>query len=260
MTDAGRAAVQLRADLKTFRRDPAAMFFTAVLPVLFLCLFAAIFGNERVPERGNVRVATLQVPALIALAVTSASFVSLAIGLTEVRESGVLKRTRGTPVPAWVVFAGRIGTAIVVAIGVTAVLLAVGALVFDVAVPTGTLPGLVLALGAGAAAFCALGIAITGVIPTVSAASALTNVIVLPLYFVSGVFIPSSELPDWLNDVSEWLPLKPLVDGLTTAFDPRTTAPGITWGDLGLLALWGLLGLTLALRTFRWTPRHAAGG
>ena len=95
MTDAGRALVQLRADLKVFVRNPAALFFTAILPVIFLTMFVSIFGNGRAgPEYGNVRISTLQVPAFIALAVVSASFVGLAMGLVSIREDGVLKRVR----------------------------------------------------------------------------------------------------------------------------------------------------------------------
>ena len=145
MTDAERFAVQLRTDLKVFVRNPAALFFTAILPVIFLTLFVSIFGNNDAgPEYGHVKTATLQVPAFIALAVVSASFVGLAMGLVSLREDGVLKRVRGTPAPPWLVFAGRIGTAFVSATIVTAILCAIGAVFFGVTLPTHTLPGLVL--------------------------------------------------------------------------------------------------------------------
>ena len=120
MTDAERFAVQLRSDLKVFVRNPAALFFTAILPVIFLTLFISIFGNNDAgPEYGHVKTSTLQVPAFIALAVVSASFVGLVMGLVSLREDGVLKRVRGTPAPPWLVFAGRIGTAFVSASIVT---------------------------------------------------------------------------------------------------------------------------------------------
>jgi ABC-2 type transport system permease protein len=252
--------VQLRSDLKVFVRNPAALFFTAILPVVFLCLFVSIFGNDRTGEEyGNVRVSTLQVPAFIALAIVSASFVGLAIGLVSVREAGVLKRVRGTPAPPWIVFAGRIGTAIVSATIVTVLLVAIGAIAFGVRVPTATLPGLVAALAVGAFAFCALGIAYTRAIGSEDAAPAMTNAIVLPLYFISGVFVPVSELPAGLRHVADVLPVKPLVDALTVVFDPRTNGAGIAGGDLAILAAWGVVGLLIALRTFGWTPRAQAG-
>ena len=260
MSDAGRFLVQLRSDLKVFVRNPAALFFTAILPVIFLTLFVSIFGNDRAGEEyGNVRISTLQVPAFIALAVVSASFVGLAIGLTSVREDGVLKRIRGTPVPPWIVFAGRIGTAIVSALIVTTILCAIGAVAFGVSLPTSKLPGLLVTLFVGAAAFCALGIAYTRLISSEDAAPAMTNAVVLPLYFISGVFVPVSELPDGLRTVAGVLPVKPFVDALTEAFDPRATGLGFDGPDLLVLAAWGLAGLVLAVRFFVWTPRQQAG-
>jgi len=127
VSDVARALAQLKADLRIFRRNPAALFFTAILPVIFLCLFVGIFGNQRLEEYGGVRSSTLQVPAFIALAVISAAFVSLAMGFTRMRENGVLKRVRATPVPSWIVFAGRIGTSIITALLTTALLMLIGA-------------------------------------------------------------------------------------------------------------------------------------
>lgn len=251
--------VQLRSDLKVFVRNPAAIFFTAILPVLFLCLFVSIFGNERDENLGNIRQATLQVPAFIALAVVSASFVGLAIGLVAVREDGVLKRIRGTPAPPWIVFAGRIGTAIVMATIVSVVLMAIGAIGFGVEVPTTTMPGLVCAIVVGAFAFCALGIAYTRAIRSEEAAPAMTNVVVLPLYFISGVFVPISQLPSGLVSFADLLPVKPFVDALTVPFHPATTGAGIAGGDLLVLAAWGVAGLVVAVRFFAWTPRRQAG-
>jgi ABC-2 type transport system permease protein len=252
--------VQLRSDLKVFVRNPAALFFTAILPVIFLTMFVAIFGNERAGgDYGDIRISTLQVPAFIALAVVSASFVSLAMGLTNVRENGVLKRVRATPVSPWIVFAGRIGTAVISAVTVTAILCAIGALAFGVTLPTSTLPGLLATLFVGAFSFCALGIAYTGLIPSEEAAPAMTNAVVLPLYFVSGVFVPVSQLPDGLRRVADVLPVKPFVDALTAAFDPRTSGLGLEGKDLLVLAAWGMVGLLLAVRFFVWTPRRQAG-
>jgi len=252
--------MQVRSDLKVFVRNPAALFFTAILPVIFLTMFVAIFGNERAGgEFGDIKVSTLQVPAFIALAVVSASFVSLAIGLTISRESGVLKRVRATPVSPWIVFAGRIATAVISALAVTAILCAIGAIAFGVTLPTTTLPSLLVALLLGAFSFCALGIAYTGLIPSEDAAPAMTNAVVLPLYFISGVFVPVSQLPEGLRRVADVLPVKPFVDALTAAFDPRATGLGFHAADMLVLAAWGVAGLLLAVRFFVWTPRQQAG-
>lgn len=258
MSDARRVLAQLTADLKVFRRNPAALFFTAILPVIFLCLFVGIFGNARLEDYGGIRASTLQVPAFIALAVISASFVALAIGFTNARESGTLKRQRATPVAPWIVFAGRIGTSIVMSVVVTTVLMTIGAVAFGVSLPTSTLPGLLSALAVGTAAFCALGIAYTRMIPSQDAAPAMTNAVVLPLYFISGVFVPFRQLPDGLQSIAELLPAQPFVDALQIAFDPNTTGAGVAGDDLLKLAVWGVIGLIIAARTFDWTPRHSA--
>jgi ABC-2 type transport system permease protein len=259
VSDARRALAQLTADLKIFRRNPAALFFTAILPVIFLVLFVGIFGNEKLEQYDGVRAATLQVPAFIALAVISAAFVALAMGFTRMRENGVLKRVRATPVAPWIVFAGRIGTSIVTAVVTTALLMAIGAVVFDVTLPTNALPGLLAALAVGTFAFCTLGIAYTRVISSEEAAPALTNAVVLPLYFISGVFVPFRQLPEGLQRVSELLPAQPFVDALRIAFDPNTTGSGFAGEDLLKLAIWGVVGLVLAVRLFEWTPRRQAG-
>ena len=227
--------------------------------MIFLCLFVAIFGNERLEEYEGVRASTLQVPAFIALAVISSAFVSLAMGLTRMRESGMLKRVRATPVPPWIVFAGRIGTSIVIAALVTGLLMLIGWLVFGVSVPGGTLPGLVATLAAGTFAFSTLGIAYTRAISSEEAAPAMTNAVVLPLYFISGVFVPFRELPEALQHVAELLPAQPFVEALRVAFDPNTTGAGFAGEELLKLAIWGVVGLVLAVRLFGWTPRRQAG-
>jgi ABC-2 type transport system permease protein len=258
VNDVRAALVALQSDLKIFVRNPAALFFTAILPIVFLILFVSIFGNAR-SEQFGVKLATLQVPAFIALAVVSASFVGLAIGLTSVREDGILKRMRATPVPPWIVFAGRIGTAIVSTVIVTSILMAVGAVAFGVTLPTHTLPGLVVTLAVGSATFCALGIAFTRLIPSEEAAPAMTNAVVLPLYFISGVFVTAEVLPAGLLHVADVLPVKPFVDALFVAFNPQTTGAGFAGQELAIIAAWGVVGLLLAVRFFSWTPRQQAG-
>jgi ABC-2 type transport system permease protein len=254
VSDARRAAEQLRADLFVFRRNPASMFFTAILPIIFMVLFVSIFGNQT-DSKLHVKISTLQVPGFIALAVTSASFLGLAIGLVRAREDGVLKRVRGTPIPSWVVFAGRVGVAIVTAVGVSVILLVLGRLLYGVDLKLSRVPELLLTLAVGATALSAVGIFYSGLIPSFDAAPAMTNAVVLPLYFISGVFVPTSQLPHWLAQVASVFPIKPLNDALYACFNPASTYP---WGKLGVLAAWGVGALLVAMRTFSWVPRRDA--
>ena len=100
---------EFRYDQKVFWRNPASVFFTALLPVIFLLILATIFGDETIESLGNVKTTTYYIPAIITLALVSATFVSLAINLTVAREAGLLKRGRGTPLPAWVFIGGWVG-------------------------------------------------------------------------------------------------------------------------------------------------------
>jgi len=156
--------------------------------------------------------------------------------------------------PPWVFMAGRIGTAMVVTALLVVLVSGIGRLVYGVTLPSGTLPGLVLAVLAGAASFSALGFALTALIPTENAAPAVTNAIVLPLYFVSGIFVPNDEMPEGIQRVGDLFPVKHLFEALLTAFDPSEAAPGIAGTDLAIVAAWGIAGLAIAVRTFRWAP------
>jgi ABC-2 type transport system permease protein len=170
----------------------------------------------------------------------------------------VLKRRRATPVPAWVLIAGRALAAIVVALSVMTVLLLIGRFAYGVHLPSRTLPGVILTAVVGAVTFCCLGYALSTAIHSADAAQPMVQAIMLPLYFISGVFIPNVTLPAWLRDVAKVFPVQHLADGLHHAFDPATTGTGIVWSDIGVLALWGAIGLTVALTRFDWTPSTAA--
>jgi ABC-2 type transport system permease protein len=228
-----------------------------MLPVVFMVLFVAIFGNQT-DKHLHIKESTLQVPGFIALAVTSTSFLGLAIGLVRAREDGVFKRVRGTPVPSWVVFVGRVGVAIVSAFAVSLLLLVIGRVLYGVHIELKRLPALVVTLALGATALSAVGIAYSRLIPSFDAAPAMTNAVALPLYFISGVFVPTSELPHWLADVGGVFPIKPLNDALFACFDPLISGSGFQLGKLAVLAAWGLGALVLAVLTFQWVPRRDA--
>ena len=137
----------------------------------------------------------------------------------------------------------------------TVIVTLIGRVVYDVEVPTTTIPALVVTLVVGAFSFSCLGFALTAIIPNEDAAPAITNVAVLPLYFLSGVFIPDTEIPDGVLDVASVFPIRNFFEAIFTAFDPATTGAGFEWGHLGIVALWGVGGLLLAMRFFRWAPR-----
>jgi ABC-2 type transport system permease protein len=247
---------QFRYDQKAFWRNPASVFFTVMFPVVLLLIFGTVFGNDTVEVRGGIDTTTYYVPAIITLSVISATMQSLAMTLVIAREDGRLKRSRGTPMPPWVFIVGRVGNSIVVALMMLVLLAAIGGVLYGVAVPWDRLPQIVVTLVVGATAFCCLGIALTAAIPSQDAAAPIVNALLLPLYFLSGVFIPDDQLPSGVIHFADLFPIRHFFEAF---FDAYVPGPGggasISWGSLAIVALWGVAGLLIAVRFFRWTPR-----
>jgi ABC-2 type transport system permease protein len=244
---------QLRYDQKVFWRNPPAVFFTVMFPVLLLVIFSAIFGDETIGKDG-IEVTTYYVPAIITLSIVSATMQTLAMSLVLAREDGRLKRGRGTPMPAWVFIAGRIGNSIVVAVLMLVLISALGKLLYGVSIPWERAPDLLVVLVVGAASFCCLGIALTALIPSQDAAAPIVNALLLPLYFLSGVFVPDDELPDGVIDFANHFPVRPFFQAIFDAYLPGN-GPALAWDHLLVVGIWGVAGLVLAIRFFRWTPR-----
>ena len=255
MTGIGLALHQFRFDQKVFWRNPASVFFTVMLPLIFLFIFATIFGNEEIEERG-VKATTYYVPAIVSLAVISATLQSLAINLAQDRERGLLKRVRGTPLPTATFVSGRVGNSLVVSVLMVVLVAVIGNLVYNVSLPDETIPAVLLTLAVGAFSFCCLGFALTAAIPSEDAAPAISNATVLPLYFISGIFIPDSEIPEGVLRVADVFPIRHFFEAFFTAWDPNTTGSGVELGDLAVVLAWGLAGLLVALIAFRWEPRR----
>jgi ABC-2 type transport system permease protein len=196
------------------------------------------------------------VPAIITLAVISATTVKLATNLPAEREAGRLKRVRGTPLPPAAFVAGRVGNSLVISVIMVALVSLIGALVYGVQIPTETMPAMLVTLAVGAFSFSCLGFALAAVIPTEEAAPAVTNATVLPLYFLSGVFIPENEIPDGVLNFADPFPIRHFFEAMFTAWDPNTTGSGFELGHLAVVAAWGVFGLLVAIRFFRWEPRR----
>jgi len=245
-------------DLRGFLRNRQGRFFTLVLPLLFLVIFVAVFGNDKV-GRLHLPAKVYYVPGISALAIIAASFVNLVISITVLREEAILKRRRATPVPAWALIAGRTLTALGVSLVSVIVLLLVGRFAYGVRLRAHTIPGLAITAVVGSISFCILAYAFSTLIENEDAAQPMVQAVMLPLYFISGIFIPAVNLPSWLSHVAQVFPVQHLSDGLHHAFAPATTGIGIVWSDIGVLALWGAIGLVFALFRFSWLPKAATG-
>lgn len=241
---------------RAFRRNPASAFFTVVFPLLFLVIFTLLFGGTPFgPPGRQVSGATFYTPGIIAFSVISACYTNLAMSITIARDSGILKRIRGTPLPPLVYLAGRVLNCVIVAVFLVIVVAAFGSIVYGVQLPTQTLPALIVTLLVGAASFSALGLAVAGLVPNADAAPAVVNFSILPLLFISDVFISLENAPSWLLTISDLFPVRHFARALFAAFDPFATGTGFRPGDLLVIAGWGIAGLLIAVRTFTWEPR-----
>jgi ABC-2 type transport system permease protein len=242
---------EVRNQQRLFWRSHEAAFFTFALPIVFLVLLGSVYGDERIEGVGG---STFLLAGLLGYGVVATAFAGLAISLVVRRESGVLKRVRGTPLPTGVYLGATIAsTLVVIALQVFAQL-AVGIGVLDAERPAEPL-AFAGALLLGAVAFAALGLAVTGIVRSAEGSSAVVNAIYLPMVFISGVFFSVESLPGFLETVASVSPLTYLLDLLRAVF-VEGAGVAASAADVAVLAGWGLAGAVLALRTFRWEPRE----
>ncbi|MGH7425222.1 MAG: ABC transporter permease, partial [Candidatus Methylomirabilales bacterium] len=168
----------------------------------------------------------------------------------------LLKRVRGTPLPGWGYLAGRVIHATLIALGLVAIVTAAGVAFYGVDPPGNTLPALVVSIAVGAGAFCALGLAVTALIPNADASPAVVNASILPLLFVSDVFIPLRDAPAWLKTFADLFPVRHFAQAMLGAFNPFEKGSGFETADLLVVALWGTAGTLVAVRFFSWEPRR----
>ena len=260
MSTAALTLRQIGFENRSFWRNPPAAFFTFVFPLMFLVIFNLIFGGDDIPTGGGRTISgsTFYVPAIAAFSVITACYTNIAISVATARDLGIMKRVRGTPLPSWAYLLGRVIHASAMALLLVAVVTLAGTLFYGVDAPTGEMPLFVLTILVGAAAFSALGLAVTAVIPTAQAAPAVVNASILPLLFISNVFIPASQAPEWLVTFSKVFPVRHYADAMTASFVTDTLGSEYVfdWTSLLVVAAWGVAGLLLANRFFSWEPRR----
>jgi ABC-2 type transport system permease protein len=232
---------QFRFERKLFWRNPSAAFFNFLLPLLLLVLTATAFGVDH----DDLEVL---IPGVAGMGVLANTFTSLAFNLTVLREDGVLKRIRGTPIPAGAYLAGLMGSVTLNAFLQVAMVVVIGNVAYGIDWPADPLLLVAFTL-LGVACFAALGVAFSHAIPNQDAAPAYTNAVFLPLIFISGVFYSTDHLPEALKLIAEALPLKHLIDGLSAAI---VGSSGDVATAAAVVGAWTLGGLVLAVRFFRW--------
>jgi ABC-2 type transport system permease protein len=254
MNSATLVAGQVSFEQKSFWRNPGSAFFAFLFPIIFLVVFATLFKGSTAPV-GNTSVPydDYYIPALVAFGVMGACFTNIAMSLSIRRDSGVLKRFRGTPLPPWALIAGVVGSSIIVSIILVLLTTIFGIVVYSVHAPQ-HIDAVVVSVAVGALAFCALGMAMTIVIPNADAAPAIVNAVFLPIVFISGTFfpVPSTSV---LAQIAEVFPVRHFINAMFTAFDPaHQSSSGFNGTDLLVMAAWGAGAVVIASLRFRWEP------
>jgi ABC-2 type transport system permease protein len=245
---------QARYVNKSFWRNPARAFFTFALPLMFLVIFTSLLGNgtEHIGAI-TMKESTYYVAAMAAFAVIQACYSNIAISLSAQRDSGILKRIDGSPLPKRSFMSSRILHSVLVAVILVAVTATFGRVFYNANIPTGVaLFHFLVILAVGAATFCALGLAVTAVIPNADAATPIIQASILPLLFVSGIFIAfANNTPAWITWIARVFPVRHFFNGMLAGF----VGTPFDWADVLVVAAWGAAGLLVAIRFFTWEPR-----
>jgi ABC-2 type transport system permease protein len=238
---------QYRLERRMFWRNPSAAFFNFLLPLLFLALFGAIFS-------GNQDDLDVLIPGIAGMSIMATTFSSLTMNLTFLREQGVLKRMRGTPLPEGSYLLGVFGNAVANAVIQLTLVIVAGKLLFGTGWPKDGAELLVYT-AAGVTCLAALGVAWSHVVPNYDSAAAYNNIVFLPVIFISGVFYDVDNAPQFLRDIAQVLPLVHIIDGLSGALvSGRSLADNVS--GLAVVAVWTAIGLFFAVRGFRWEARR----
>jgi ABC-2 type transport system permease protein len=242
-------AHQVRYEQLSFWRNPQNAVFTFVFPVVFIAILGALFrGTGQSSYYDGLAVLQYYVPTIAAVSVLGSCYGQLAVALAMRRQSGVLKRVRATPLPAWAYFAGLLVHCVLVSVIDVVLIVGIGRL-YGVPLPTHWL-SVAVTLVLGAACFCAMGVAVASLIANAEAAPAVAQLLLFPLLFLSGTYLPIHSA--LLNRVAGWLPVRPFNEALMAPFAEHQAAD---WRHLAVLAAWGCAGAVIAIGRFRWDPR-----
>lgn len=256
---AGRPSVarllldQLDYAVRDLWRTRIAFIFTFLFPLIFLVVIGAMVGNTRVSADSTVRVMQFVTPSAAVMGALYGAYPTVAASLADARERAVLKRVHGTPLPGWVYLAGRIGAAVLFALGSLTLMLVVGVIAYDVQVQWHTMPATVVTVLVAVTCFASAGVAVAGLARSAAVAQAASIATAVVLSWVSGV-MGYGDMPSWADRIAQVFPLKPFNNALADQFDPFTTGNGWDLGALAVMAAWTAGAVAVAALTFHWSP------
>lgn len=235
-------------ELKLFLREPLAVFFTIAFPALLVGILGSVPGfREPKQDIGGLRVIDLYVPIAIAFVLVMLSLNVVPATLATYRERGILRRLATTPVGPTALLAAQMLMSLLMAVVAVVLVLAVGRLGFDVALPQQPV-GFALAFVLGAAAVFAMGLVLAAVAPTGRSAQGIGSLLIFPVMFFAGLWVPRAAMPGTLRDVSDFTPLGASVQALQDAAGGAWPRPL----HLAVMALYAMVFGVVAVRTFRW--------
>lgn len=252
MNDLMVAKEQVRYEQKAYWRNPMAAVFTFLFPVVFLVVVGTSAGSFRVAGT-TLRYDQYIVVAMLTFGLIAACYTNLGMVVSNRRDSGVLKRMRGTPISIGSYMGGIIGSIMINVALLTVLVVCIGLAFYHLHVPYH--PGAaVVTLVVGIVTFCALGLAVTVIVPNADAAPAVINGIYFPIVFISGVFYPIGN-QSVLAKIADWFPVRHMITALVSAFEGGP-ASGLRPDDLVVMLAWAVGGLVFTARRFRWEPRR----
>ena len=244
---------QLRAEQRLYWRSHELAFFTFIFPLLIYILLGSVYGDDPIESEG-VTGSEYLLAGILGYGVAATAFAGLAIIVVLRRESGVLKRLRGTPLPGWAYVGAVLASTLIVFTIEVVALLVLANVMFDVPYPDRWL-SLALAVLLGVVAFAALGVALTTVIRSAEGASAVVNAVYLPMAFLAGSFWTPQAYPPVLEAIANLLPLTYYIQ-LMQDIVLHNEQIWADWTNVGVVAAWGFFGLVVTVLRFRWEPRE----
>ncbi len=242
-------------DLKISLRNPRARFMGIFFPIVLLVVFIGVFGNHHTTVDGqSVPLKVFYVPGILAMSIVVNAYASLVILISGLRETGVLKRRRATPVPAVILVGGQaLATVVTTAITAT-VLLVIAKLLYGVGMAAPAILAVACITLIGTLAFACIGYAVSGLVGSQDAAQPTVQMTMLPLWFISGVFIPIASLSAGLKDVADVFPVQHLANSLHLASVHSSFGSSISVTDVLVLAAWATGAAAFCAWRFSWLP------
>jgi ABC-2 type transport system permease protein len=248
----------IAARVRLTLRNPRALAFTFVFPLMLVTVFSALNKGTHVSAMGDaggkVAFAQFYTPSIGIFGLSMACYTGVIFGIASARDAGLLKRVRGTPLPMSIYLASWLTGAALTGLASLALLFLVAVPAFGVHVYARMLPAALVTLAVSAATLAALGLAVASLVRTADQAIPVGQLTFLPLSFISGIFYPLEGAPGWVLHLAHVFPLYHIVNAFDACFVPQTPGGGWSRDDLAAIAVWGVIGLVVAARRFRTEP------